>query len=322
VCGFRGQRCKVYWFYIDESGSSDPAVRGIRADGSEFEKDHIYVLLAASLFERRWHGFERAITRAKLSLLHDVHKATGQKLELTDAELHSNVLRQPRARSKHPFFNFLSPEQLLSLTDLFYRQLEVNHMSLFAVVIDKRRLAQYFDAEKLKRKAYELLLERIQNFLAEFHPKHLGAIVADDVSVQSNRSLALKHSFFQRERTTANLELRNIVELPFFVRSELSNGIQLADLCAYNVYQAFRYARTDCNYLARILPCFYISRRTSDSKLDGLKVFPDDSELVPLAGKLGQMTALEIGAKKDVRRGRIRRPIEPASGTGQRFVGH
>jgi hypothetical protein len=288
----------MYWFYIDESGSSDPTVHGVRADGSEFAKDRIYVLLAVSLFEHRWYGFETTINRLKLDLLRDVHRATGQELDLADAELHSNVIRQPRARSRHRFFNFLTPEQTRSLSELFYRQLAYNHMHLFAVVIDKRKLADYFDAEKLKRKAYELLLERIQNFLAEFHPKHLGAIVADDVSVQSNRSLALKHSFFQREGTTAKLMLRNIVELPFFVRSELSNGIQLADLCAYDVYRAFRYRHVDCEHLGRILPRFYVSRRTPGDKLDGLKVFPDDSELVDVAAELGRFAALRIAQEK------------------------
>jgi len=278
----------MYWFYIDESGSSDPCVRGLRADGSDFAKDHVYVLLAVSLFEHRWYRFETTVNRPKLRLLRDVHRVTGQDLDLTDAELHSNVIRQPRVRRPHRFFNFLTPEQMQSLIELFYCQLEHNHMHSFAVVIDKRELADYFDAEKLKRKAYELLLERIQNFLAEFHSKHLGVIVADDVSVKSNRSLALKHSFFQREGTTAGVRLRNIVELPFFVRSELSNGIQLADLCAYNVYRVFRYEQPDYEYFVRMLPRFYVSRATPSHKLDGLKVFPDTSDLIRIVRELGQ----------------------------------
>jgi len=133
-----------------------------------------------------------------------------------------------------------------------------------------------------------LLLERVQNFLQEFHPKHLGVIVADDVSVQSNRSLALKHSFFQREGTTSGLKLRNIVEMPFFVRSELSNGIQLADLCAYNVYRAFRYEQPEYPYFQEILGRFYWSQATPGDKLDGLKVFPDDSDLVPMVGEIAK----------------------------------
>ena len=38
---------------------------------------------------------------------------------------------------------------------------------------------------------------------------------------------------------TMNPTFPNIVEYPFFTRSELSNGIQLADQLAYNVYALF-----------------------------------------------------------------------------------
>lgn len=278
----------MYLFYSDESGSSDPAVAGVRADGSTFRKDHIHVLLAVSLFERRWNGFERTINTLKLQLLRGVSRATRRRLELTDAEVHSNVIRRAGLRGRHPLFGFLTSEQLSALTTLFYQQLEYHHMHLFAVVIDKRKLASYMDQEKLKRKAYELLLERIQSFLQEFHSKHFGVIVADDVSVQSNRSLALKHSWFQRSGTTSTVRLRNIVEMPFFVRSELSNGIQLADLCAYDVYRAFRYEQPGYEYFRAILPRFYQSQATASDKIDGLKVFPDDSDLVAMVQALGR----------------------------------
>ncbi len=281
----------MYLFYIDESGNRDPQVQGKRADGSTFNKDHIYVLLAVSLFEHRWYGFETTVNAAKLKLLQDVARATSQRFELSDAEVHSSTIRIKQLRERHKFLKFLTQSQLSGLAKLFYRQLDYNHMHLFAVVIDKRYLADYMDQEKLHRKAYELLLERIQNSMAEFHRKHLGVIVADDVSIQMNRALALKHSYFQREGTTSGLVLRNIVEMPFFVRSELSNGVQLADLCAYNVYRAFRYEDPVYKYFAEIVRYFYRSRQTPVPKLDGLKVFPDESPLVALGERVGATVA-------------------------------
>lgn len=277
----------MYFFYTDESGNSDPRIQ--HPNGTML--DHIYVLLAVSLFEHRWHQFEGQINQTKLSLLEDVTSATGLRLDLANAEVHSNVIRIPNERQQNQFFKFLTRGQLTSLVDLFYNQLDRHHMHLFAVVIDKRKLAAYMDAEKLKRKAYELLLERIQNFLQEYHPKHQGLIVADDMGIGPNRSLAMKHSFFQRCPTTAGLELRHIVEMPFFVRSELSNGVQLADLCAYNVYRAFKTADLSYEYFRRICRQFYSSRLTQADKLDGLKVFPPESELVHLLACLGKELA-------------------------------
>jgi hypothetical protein len=155
-------------------------------------------------------------------------------------------------------------------------------MRVFSVVVDKRKLHEHMDHHKLHRKAYELLLERIEHYLGEFHPKHNGLIVMDDTDKTINRGVAMKHAFFQREGNV-NTDFRHIVEYPFFTDSKLSNGVQLADLCGYNVYRAFRDGNFDYPFFQRLLPQFYISQRTPEEKLDGLKVFPDDSELVPFA---------------------------------------
>ena len=48
-----------------------------------------------------------------------------------------------------------------------------------------------------------------------------------------------------------------IVECPFFTRSELSNGVQLTDLLAYNVYRAFKFEDFCYPYFEKVLPNFY-----------------------------------------------------------------
>jgi hypothetical protein len=93
----------------------------------------------------------------------------------------------------------------------------------------------------------------------------------------------MKHAYFQR-RGNQNSEFRRIVEYPFFTASELSNGVQLADLCAYNVYRAFKDERLDYDYFKLMLPYFYC--RTSGEQLDGLKVWPEPSPLIAAAKKL------------------------------------
>ena len=62
----------------------------------------------------------------------------------------------------------------------------------------------------------------------------------------------------------------HIVEHPFFTRSELSNGVQLADLLAHNVSCAFRDEHPDYSYFRTILPKVYRPRDTG--ALAGLKV--------------------------------------------------
>ena len=52
----------MYFFYIDESGTRDPEVLKVKADGSTQPKEHLYVLTAVSLFEWRWRRFESEIS--------------------------------------------------------------------------------------------------------------------------------------------------------------------------------------------------------------------------------------------------------------------
>jgi hypothetical protein len=134
--------------------------------------------------------------------------------------------------------------------------------------------------ETLHKKAYEFLLERIEHYMAEYHPKHQALIVMDDTSKELNQAVAMKHAYFQRAGN-ANMAFRHIVEYPFFTRSELSNGVQLADLLAYNVYRAFKSEDLAYPYFQMLLPSFY--RRPSGQTLDGLKIWPEGSPLIDAA---------------------------------------
>ena len=106
----------------------------------------------------------------------------------------------------------------------------------------------------------------------------------DDTQRQLNHAVAMKHAFFQREGNR-NVRFHHIVEYPFFTDSKLSNGVQLADLCSYNIYRAFRARDFGFPYFSQLLPAFYRSARTPFDKLDGLKVFPEDSDWVGFAAE-------------------------------------
>jgi hypothetical protein len=273
----------MYSFYIDESGSTDPDVSGTHADGTTFAKDHLYVLTAVSLFEFKWRDFEREITNLKLELSDHLQRLKGLRYVLAECEVKSTWLRIPALRAeKSPFLQTLNPGDLSRLADAFYDQLSPMRMHVFSVVVDKRKLHGHVTHDILFKKAYELLLERIEHYLWEFHSKHQGLLVIDDNGRVANRSLAMKHAFIQREGNQV-MRFHHIVEYPMFTDSALSNGIQLADLCGYNVYRAFRAKDFSYPYFAKMLDRFYCSQRTAAEKLDGPKVWPEDSELVEFA---------------------------------------
>jgi hypothetical protein len=273
----------MYFFYVDESGSRDPDVRGTRKDGSVFDKDPLYVLTAVSLFEKQWFHFEREITNVKLEMADDLKRVKKLEFGLADCEVKSTWLRIKKVRDeKSAFLKELGADSIKKLSDVFFRQLTDRHMTAFTVVVDKRFLHGKFDHHKLHQKAYELLLERIEYYLDECHPKHHGIIVMDDTDKTINRELSMKHARFQREGGQ-HQRFDHIVEYPFFTDSRLSNGVQLADLCGYNVYRAFRDKDFKYSYFEKIIQYFYCSKRTIPEKLDGLKVYPPESDLVQFA---------------------------------------
>lgn len=260
----------MYLFYADASGNLHPKYS---------KRDYLYVYTAVSLYGHRWHGFEKTIRRHKTAL----SRNHGYQLDIADYEIKSNWIRIKKEREKHPFLSFLSPEEITELVDLFYKQLDYHHMRIFSVVVDKREIADYFDREKLHRKTWELLLELVENFMREEHPKHQGIMIVDDESKQSNQALASKHSYLQDVGTHSNLWLKHIVEMPLFTRSELSNGIQLADLVGYNIHRAFRENNIKYEHFKKIKPFLWLDK---SGDIKGLKLFPDESELWNLRGKI------------------------------------
>ncbi len=266
----------MYFFYFDESGSRDPSV-----GTPEKPKNHLYVLLAVGMFERQWQPFDRDIAYLKLELADDLRRRRIGVFELADCEVKSNWLRNPGERAKKsPFLNGLYTIDRERLVKTYFSQLSARDAVVIAAVIDKRYLRDHITHATLHKKAYEFVLERIQHYMREYHPKQRALIVMDDTSKQLNRDVAMKHAFFQRAGNQ-NLEFRQIVEYPFFTASELSNGVQLADLLAYNVYRAFVSENLSYPYFELLVPHIY--RRRAGEVLDGLKVWPEGSPLIQLA---------------------------------------
>jgi len=273
----------MYLFYVDDSGNRDPGTQLVKPGGEVFVKDHLYALTAVGLYERSWKAVEEELTDYKLrlrqGLLHTVELAT----DIMDCEVKSTLLRNAKERAKRsPFLNALAPEQLTQLAEMYYSQIRKHQMHLISVVIDKRHLTAGATAHSLHLFAYELLLERIERLMYERYPKHSALVVMDDSSRELNREVSMKHAKLLH-RGGRRIFFNHIIEYPFFTESSLSHGVQIADLCAYNVYRAFRQQEFEYPFFERFLPHYYNSRNTPPEKLDGLKVFPDESPLIAWA---------------------------------------
>lgn len=250
------ERAKMYFFYIDESGSRDVN-----------KTDEPYVLTAVGMYENRWRRFNKHLEGMKTNIA----RKHLPDIEPDQLEVKANYI----LRKKGKFFSVLSDAEVNHISKNYLDQLKKAKMIIMASVIDKEELRDGTTSQEMHEWAYKLLLERIQHFMNN-HPKHNALIIMDDTGANLNRKIALMHARLLGIGDEV-MDFKNIVEYPFFVSSKLSNGVQLADIVAYTIYHSFRYNKPDYEYIQKLRP--YISRHRDKSEvLAGLKVWPESEK--------------------------------------------
>ncbi len=140
---------------------------------------------------------------------------------------------------------------------------ESKTISVFACAVHK---TSYPNVDPVKL-AFEDLCQRFQFFLNRIYVEsgkknsQQGIIILDKSSYENSLQSLATHF---RNNGTRWGNLNNIREVPLFVDSKASRGIQLADHIAYSVFR--RYEAGDINYFNIIQGCF----DSKDGKIHGL----------------------------------------------------
>jgi hypothetical protein len=90
------------------------------------------------------------------------------------------------------------------------------------------------------RKDYAYLFERFFYFLEDQRPVEHGIIVFDELEKSKSHVLIDQAHKYFKDSATGRHRASLIVPEPFFVHSELTTGVQIADLIAYVVSWGFR----------------------------------------------------------------------------------
>jgi len=112
------------------------------------------------------------------------------------------------------------------------------HCKAFASIINTN-MARVMSAGKL-RKDYAFLLERFFYFLEDGNPSLCGAVVFDELEKSQSHILVDQMSQYFRRTTNGRARAGQIIPEPFFVHSDLTTGIQIADLIIYTLSWGFR----------------------------------------------------------------------------------
>jgi hypothetical protein len=90
------------------------------------------------------------------------------------------------------------------------------------------------------RKDYGYLFERFFYFLEAQTPQEHGIIVFDELEKTKGHLLVDQAHRYFKETATGRQRASLIIPEPFFVHSELTTGVQIADLIAYTISWGFR----------------------------------------------------------------------------------
>jgi len=91
------------------------------------------------------------------------------------------------------------------------------------------------------RKDYGYLFERFFNYLEDGSDGSMGIIVFDELEKSRSHILVDQSHRYFRDLLTGRARARRIVPEPFFVHSDLTTGIQLADIVAYTISWGVRF---------------------------------------------------------------------------------
>jgi hypothetical protein len=113
-----------------------------------------------------------------------------------------------------------------------------HQVKAFASIVDR-------DAPKpvgsFLRKDYSYLFERFFHFLEERPEHHQGLVVFDELERSQSHLLIEQMASYFKQTATGRLRASRIVPEPFFVHSDLTSLIQVADLLAYIVAWGVRF---------------------------------------------------------------------------------
>jgi hypothetical protein len=271
----------MYFCYIDESGT--PHLPG--------NTSH-YILAGIAIPIHRWKTCENAIFRLKKRyelVGFEIHTAwilrryleqsripnfdtltySQRRTEVTrhrNSELlrlqrsgNSRRYKQAKKNYKHTdaYIHLTHAERVALIEELADMIGRWNFTRIFAEAIDKIHFDPTRSRYSVDEQTLDQLVSRFERFLqikrhTTKNNQLYGALIHDN-----NETVAKKHTdLMKRFHRSGTLwtQINCIIETPLFVNSELTNLIQMADLCSYAIRRYFENSET--NLIDRIDPRF------------------------------------------------------------------
>ncbi len=236
----------AYILFLDESGMGDSESPYAVIAGVAFEDRAIwnfireFHLLEEHHFGRRYIGGDLEIKGKKflkrktfkLAQLHSKFQIDERRILAKECLDNGNL-----AKSEH--LAALAQAKIDFINDILFLATAFG-CKIFACIINKDSEILNNKIDDLLRKDYIFLFEKFYYFLEDIKDAPIGIMVFDEIGKQnSGRLIGLLENYFKKTvkgRSMSNL----IIPEPLFVHSDLTTGIQMADIIAYLISWSFR----------------------------------------------------------------------------------
>lgn len=251
----------MYLCYIDESGTSsipgntshfilaglsipvwhwndcDRQLRCIKEQyGLRDAEVHTAWLLRRYLEQRKVRDFDALNHAARRSAVERLRKSDLLRLQ---AQQNRALYRQTKKNYKHTadYIHLTFDERKQFVLDVADCVSNWGFARLFAECIDKVHFDPTRTGRSVDEQAFEQVVSRYEQYLQAMSgdpsKKGAGLLIHDNNETVARRHTELMKSFHRTG--TVWTQLKNIVETPLFVDSQLTGMVQIADLCAYGL---------------------------------------------------------------------------------------
>lgn len=194
----------------------------------EDEEIHVAWMLRDYVEQRSIPGFETMPPEQRRS--ETLRKRAAECSRL--AKGNPRALKETRNNYKHTeaYVHLTATERRQALLEIAELVSSWGDVRLFAECIDKVHFDPAIAGKSVAEQAFEQVVSRFERYLQNTQSGY-GLLVHDNNQTVAKRHTALMKTYLQKG--TLWTQVHHIIETPMFVDSQLTDMIQLADLCAY-----------------------------------------------------------------------------------------
>lgn len=281
--------------FVDESGHDHHDMPYEVLAGVAISEDNLWNLVRAVRAAEKDHfgdylrNLRHSEMKAKKLLKRKRFKSANRSLSISESDLtplaYSALQKGMEASEQGAATSAATERELVGYSrqvlSFVHEVLDVaarHSVQVFASVVD---IQAPRPASNLLRKDYVYLFERYFYFLETLPPKERGMVVFDELDKAQSHILIQQMAQYFLGTQTGRYRSSRVVPEPFFVHSELTTGVFLADLAAYVIGWGWRLNRMTGVARPELKP---YADKLHDMQFHGERPSPDRGDTIQLYG--------------------------------------